>query len=508
MNHFPFLRTIAALLLVIAAGLVAFAVERLTVDHAYVTRLAEALAAQPHKPAERQVTEYFRKMNYDDYRRIIFRTDKSLWRDTGLRFQLQFFHPGYLFRRMVRLNEFTDTHAQPIAFSQDFFEYKDLEVPMLSRRGLDFAGFRILHPINQPDKWDEVISFLGASYFRGVARQQAYGASARGLAVNAGGPALEEFPEFVEYWIGKPGPDANTITVHALLDSPSVAGAYTFVITPGEETVVETRATLFFRHAVDVPGFVPLSSMFWFAEDSPTRFGDFRPEVHDSDGLLVAPDANTRVWRPLRNPRATEHTDFDAPAFAGFGLLQRDREHRSYVDIEANYERRASVWIEPIGNWPAGRVRLVEIPTKNEYHDNITAFWTPTGKIEAGRRYELAWRQRWTNAPIFGGPPGWVSATRQSLREGGSPDRTKYVIDFDATSLSHLPADATLTADVTVSTGAKVENAQVFRNMATGSRRMVLVLSAPADCPPVEIRARLLLADQPVTETWAMRWQP
>jgi glucans biosynthesis protein len=507
MNDFPFLPTSLVFLALVALP-PALAVDRVKVDHAHVSGLAKSLSEKPYAPSDHQAPEFFRKINYDTYRRITFRPEKTLWRDTDLRFQLQFFHPGYLFTRMVRLNEFTDTHSQPIAFAQDLFDYHDLNVPLLSRMGLNFAGFRILHPVNRPEVWDEVMSFLGASYFRGLARHQAYGASARGLALNAGGPGTEEFPEFVEFWIGKPAPAVNAITVHALLDSPSVAGAYTFLITPGEETVVETRATLYFRQTVDVPGFIPVSSMFWFGEDSPTRFGDFRPEVHDSDGLLVAPDADTRLWRPLRNPATLEHTDFEAPAFAGFGLLQRDREHRSYADIEAHYERRASVWTEPVGAWPPGRVRLVEIPTKGEYQDNITAFWTPTEKIPPGQPFELAWRQRWTSTSSFGGPPGWVSATRQTIHEGGAPDRTKYVIDFDAKSLAHLPAEATLTAEVTATDSATVQHSQVFRNMATGARRLVLVLSAPAGSPAVEIRARLLFEQQPVTETWTTRWQP
>lgn len=507
MNLILLLRSIAALPLALAA-LTAPAVERVTVDHAHVTELAQRRAAAPYEAADRQVSKFFREINYDTYRRISFRPEKTLWREAGVGFQLQFFHPGYLYPRMVRLNEFTDTHTQPIPFGQDFFDYHDIDPPMLSRRGLDFAGFRVLHPVNREGVWDEVISFLGASYYRGLARHQAYGVSARGLALNAGGSGPEEFPEFVEYWIGKPEPDATSLTVHALLDSPSVTGAYTFVVTPGEETVVETRATLFFRQSVEVPGFIPLSSMFWFGEDSPTRFGDFRPEVHDSDGLLVAPDAATRVWRPLRNPSVVEHTDFDAPAFAGFGLLQRDREHRSYEDLEAHYERRASVWTEPIGTWPPGRVRLVEIPARDEYHDNIAAFWTPQEKILPGRPFVLAWKQRWTSAASFGGPPGWVRATRQTLRDGGAPDRTKYVIDYDPASLAHLPTEASLIADVHASDGAEVKDAQVFRNMATGARRLVIVLSAPEGSPPVEIRAQLMHDRQPVTETWTMRWQP
>lgn len=484
------------------------AVERVTIDHGYVTGLAEKLAARPYEPADREAPKFFREINYDTYRNITFRPEKTLWRDTNLRFQVQFFHPGYIYPRMLRVNEFTSTHTQDIPFSPDFFDYHNLDVPLLSRRGLNFAGFRLLHPINRPEAWDEVISFLGASYFRGLGRHQAYGASARGLALNAGGPAKEEFPEFTEYWISKPEPDAATITVHALLDGPSVAGAYTFVITPGEETVVETRATLFFRREVETPGFAPVSTMFWFGEGSHSRFGDFRPEVHDSDGLLVATDATTRLWRPLLNPAKATLTDFDAPAFAGFGLLQRDRDFRSYEDIEGNYERRPSVWTEPVGTWPPGRVRLVELPTQTEYMDNITAFWTPTARIPPGRPFELAWKQRWTPGAVFGGPPGWVRATHQALHDRGAPDQTKYVIDFDAASLAHLPAETTLTADVTATHGAEIRHTQIFRNMANGARRLIIVLAAAAGSAPVEIRARLMHDQQPVTETWTMRWQP
>ncbi len=504
MNFRPVRVLLAANLLLLAAA--SSAVERVLVDHAHVTSLAQALASRPYVDAAATAPDFFRGLNYDTYRKIAFRPEKSLWRETGLRFQLQFFHPGYLFNRMVRLNEFTATHSQAIPFSPDFFDYRDLDVPLLSRRGLDFAGFRLVHPLNRQETWDEVISFLGANHYRGLGRNHAYGASSRGLALHTGTPA-EEFPNFTEYWVRKPDPDANTITVHALLDGPSVSGAYTFVITPGDETVVDTRATLFFRQEADMPGFVPVSSMFWFGEESPTRFGDFRPEVHDSDGLLVAPDPTSRIWRPLRNPPAISYSDFDTPQFAGFGLLQRDRDYRSYEDMVASYERRPGVWMEPVGAWPPGRVRLVEAPATNEHHDNITAYWSPKEKIPPGHPFELSWKQRWTSAPTFGGPPGWVSATRHTLHDG-APDRTKYVIDYDVGSLAHLPAEASVTADVSVTGIAQVQHAQVFRNMANGARRLVIVLSAPVGSLAVDVRARLMLDQQPISETWTMPWQP
>ncbi|MDB6165286.1 MAG: periplasmic glucan biosynthesis protein MdoG [Lacunisphaera sp.] len=501
-----FLLRAAAAGFLAASGAISFAaVERVAVDHAYVAAQAKKLAAGPFRADDRVAPKFFRDLNYDRYHRITFDPKMTLWGDAG-RFRLQFFHPGYLFSQMVHLNEFTDTHAQPIPFAHNFFDYHDLELPLLSHWGLDFAGFRVLHPLNEPGKWDEVISFLGTSYYRALGRRHIYGASGRGLALNAGGPVPEEFSAFREFWIRKPEPNDPSLTVHALLDSPGVAGAYTFIITPGEDTVIETHATLFFRNRIDTPGFAPVSTMFWFGEGSANRFGDFRPEVHDSDGLLVATDANTRVWRPLLNAPAVWRTDFDAPAFAGFGLLQRDRDFRNYQDFEARFERRPGVWMEPIGTWPAGFVRLVEIPTKGEYNDNITAFWSPRDKIPVGQPYEIAWKQHWSSAPTFGGPPGWVSATRQTAQDG-APDQTKYVVDFDRASLAQVAADAKVTADVSVTGGAELQQVQMVRNEADGARRLVIKLRAKPGAP-VDVRARLMLDGKPLTETWTTRWQP
>jgi glucans biosynthesis protein len=364
----------------------------------------------------------------------------------------------------------------------------------------------VLHPLNEPGKWDELISFLGASYFRALGRHQVYGASARGLALDAGGAEREEFPDFTEFWIRKPGPDDAVLTVHALLDGPGVAGAYTFTVTPGLETVVETRATLYFRHAPKNPGFAPLSSMFWFGENSTHRFGDYRPEVHDSDGLLIAPDPDTRLWRPLQNPAKTLHTDFEVPALAGFGLLQRDRVFGNYADLEGRYERRPGIWTEPVGTWPPGRVHLVELPSPNEYQDNITVYWTPRDPVAVGKPVELAWKQRWSTAPTFGGPAGWVGGTRQQVHDG-APDRTRFLIDFNAGSLATVPADANVTAVVTASNGATVTQ-QVQRNEPENSWRLVLQAQAKPGGAPVELRAHLALDGRPLTETWTTQWQP
>ena len=508
MNLFrPSAAVLAVSLVLSTFTLRATAVERVAVTHDYVKQIAAEMAREPHEPPREQVTSYFRKLGYDEYRRIQFIPESSLWRSDNLPFQVQFFHPGYLFNQTIELNEFTPTHTQPIPFSVKSFNYQELKPSFWARRGLNYAGFRVIHELNQPGKWDEVISFLGASYFRALAKGQRYGISARGLALNSGGPATEEFPAFIEFWLGKPDPAAKSLTVHALLDSKSVCGAYTFVVVPGVDTTVEVQASLFFRQAVDVPGFAPLTSMFWYGEASPSRFGDFRPEVHDSDGLLVAPDAETRLWRPLTNPAGVQRSDFAAPALAGFGLLQRDRDPRSYEDLEAFYQLRPSVWVETIGQWPAGRVRLVELPTGNEFADNMVAFFTPDQPVSPGKSLDLAWRLHWTNSPVFGGAPGWVRSTRQTVHDGAA-NRTRFVVDFEGLKPELVPAGAELFPDIVTAGPAKLEHVHVVRNEHDGSWRLVMAFSAAPDAPLTELRARLKLGDKVVTETWAMAWKP
>ena len=492
---------------VLAAPLVHAAVERAVVDHAYVRTLAEQRARTAYRADRGQIPAYFREMTYDDYRRIRFLPETALWYRDGLRFRTEFFHAGYLFRKSVRMHEFTPTHVQPVPFSTKSFDYQDLQVPFFSRWGLGYAGLKVLHPLNQPEKWDELVSFIGASYFRALGRGQRYGISARGLALNSGGPAAEEFPEFTEFWLGKPEPDSDVITLHALLDGPSVSGAYTFVFTPGDETLVDVTATLFFRQGVDVPGLAPMTSMFWFGEGSPTRHGDFRPEVHDSDGLLIAPDAENRLWRPLRNPGGVALTDFAAPALAGFGLMQRDRDFRSYEDIEARYELRPSLWMEPVGTWPEGKVRLVELHARDEYHDNIVAFWTPTQPLPVGQPLELAWKLRWTRSATLGGPPGWVRATRQTVQLG-EPRVTKLVVDFEIPGDAQPGPDDEVTADVSLPPGVTLRRHQVMLNDGDLSRRLILHVAAAPEIHTAEVRARLMARGRPLTETWVYPWTP
>lgn len=484
------------------------AVSNLDIDRDYVVTKARELASRPYDPDRGGVSESFRKLSYDDYRRIRFRPEHSLWRGDERKFQVQFFHPGYLYDRSVELHEFSDDYVQDIPFVRDYFDYQDLHFAFWSKWGLGYAGFKLLNEINQPGKWDEVVSFLGASYFRALGKGQYYGISARGLALNAGGPGEEEFPRFIEFWLGKPDEETEVVTLHALLDGPSVAGAYTFKIQPGDDTTVEVHATLFFRSMVPTVGIAPMTSMFWFGEGSANRYGDFRPEVHDSDGLLVALDDNKRIWRPLINSAQEKLTDISAASVKGFGLLQRDRDFHHYEDIEAHYQQRPSLWAEPIGVWPEGRVRLMELPAASEHHDNIVAFWTPKKPPEPGDKpMELAWRLHWSKASVFGGPRGYVAATRQTV-EDGAPGQTLFVIDYAPGSIGKIPSNQKLEIKTEVPPRVKIINQQVIRNEIDGSWRLSIRLAAIPGSDPVEIRSALWLGDKVVTETWSMPWAP
>jgi glucans biosynthesis protein len=272
------------------------------------------------------------------------------------------------------------------------------------------------------------------------------------------------------------------------------------------EAVIYLRGASGNTNALKTLGLAPLTSMFWFGEGSERTFGDYRPEVHDSDGLLVAPDKDTRLWRPLLNPAGLLRTSFDAPALAGFGLLQRDRHFGHYADLEGRYERRPGVWTEPVGAWPPGQLRLVELPAQNEYHDNVIVYWAPRDPVPVGKPVELAWKQRWSTAPTFGGPAGWVGSTRHLVHDGAA-DRTRFVIDFAAASVAAAPDGAKVTAIVTSSGGASVKH-QLLRNEPENTWRLIVSAQAKPGSPPVELRAQLMLDNQPLTETWVTHWSP
>ncbi|RJS25053.1 glucan biosynthesis protein D [Corallococcus sp. H22C18031201] len=477
-----------------ASGTVAFSAE-------VVRERARALAARPYREPPVGVPPEYANLSYDAYRDIRYRADQALWRTAGLPFQAQFFHPGLFFPRPVAMNVVEGGRSRPLAFSPSLFTYGPLvKVPPLAKSE-GFAGFRLAYPLNRPDVMDELVAFLGASYFRGLGQGNRYGLSARGLAIDTGLPGGEEFPSFREFWLETPAPGEARVVVHALLDGPSVAGAYRFVIHPGERTVMEVEASLFARKAVRQLGVAPLTSMYQFGENDRGAFDDFRPEVHDSDGLAIWMKEGEKLWRPLENPPHLSVASFRADNPRGFGLLQRDQSFTSYEDLEARYELRPSAWVEPVGDWGPGSVRLVEIPTASEMDDNIVAFWVPDAPVVPGTALRFAYRLSWGAAPQGVPTPGSVSATR--VAAGSVKGARRFVIDFTRAGSS---AEGPVEAVVTASRG-QVLHPIAQPHAVTGGWRATFELVPDGDSP-VELRCFLKRGSETLTETWSDLWIP
>ncbi|HTL16868.1 MAG TPA: glucan biosynthesis protein, partial [Patescibacteria group bacterium] len=445
----------------------------------------------------------FKKLNYDDYQAIHFIPAQGPWQSEGLKFTFQFFHRGFIYPDPVRIQLVDGDRVRPFQFSPKQFEYPKKLADSALSNDVNFAGLRILYPLNSPDKQDEVAAFLGASYFRLVGAHQRYGASARGLAIDTAESSGEEFPRFTDFWIEKPGTLDGSMRLYALMDSPSVAGAYQFVVQPGEISQIEVEATVFLRKDVKKLGVAALTSMFLMGENRTHMIPDFRPEVHDSDGLLIRTEQDW-LWRPLRNPEK-EHvvSTFAEPTIKGFGLLQRDRQFDHYQDLVSRYELRPGLWVEPRGNWGTGAVELVEIPSPVEYNDNMVAYWVPGNK--AARGQEFHWTYRISacandpqNAKLMR-----VEATRITPEHDKSPPR--FVIDFGGDPASSPPANAQVETAVHVSHGT-IRNVVSEKNPVTGGWRSFFDL-ADAGNKPVDLRLFLHRGKDVLSETWVYRYQ-
>jgi len=473
-------------------------------DYETLRYRAKTLAAKAYVQPASRVPEWLLKLTYDEHRQIRFDPNRAWWRRDGLPFRLQFFHPGFLLNRPVQISEVTDGQPELIEFDPKLFFYDRLKTGELPST-MGFAGFRILYPLNKAD--DELGAFQGASYFRMLCQKAIYGLSARGLALDTAELGGEEFPAFTDFWIERPAAEAKSLTVYALLDSPSVAGAYRFVITPGADTVMLVRATLFFRKNVRTVGLAPLTSMFWHGENTNTLTNDFRPEVHDSDGLMVLTGAGEWLWRPLTDPAAVRVAAFGDERPRGFGLVQRDRNFENYQDLEANYHRRPSAWIEPVGNWGRGSVRLIELPTPDETNDNIVAFWSPETLPPPGEPVEFEYRLHWFVDQIHP-PAGYTVATRHGRTKTHEPELERFFVDFGGGYLNKQGPDPLIEPVVTVGAGAALKNAIVQRNPYSGTWRIAFAIEPDGSGRPVELRCFLRKSPHVLTETWSYLWQP
>lgn len=508
-NDFPRCRDRVGAVLVAVAGLIvstAHAGDGETASgfdrvRAIAARLAEREFVEPK---QEDLPPPLQDLSYDQFRDMRFRPDHSVFRAEGLPFEMQLFHRGYLYRPAIQVHVIDDQGESSLAYRPDWFEFgpsiefKPSELP----RDLGFAGLRVHCALNKPDYKDELIAFLGASYFRFLSRGQLYGISARGLAIDTATPQGEEFPYFREFFVDRPKAGSASFHLYAVLDSRSVTGAFAFDIAPGEPTIVGVQAEIRARREVSKLGVAPLTSMFLFGEDRMRLMADFRPEVHDSDGLLIQDGASSWAWRPLQNPERVHRVSrFDAANARGFGLMQRDRDFRSYQDIESRFERRPSYFVEFVSGFGDGFVELVEIPTDLEIHDNIVAYFVPRETMREGEVRTYAYRIHSLNPDPERSPLLRVESTRIHRRTAGEP--SLIVLEF--TQTGNAGAVESATPEVSGSRGT-IQHVNLQRNPITGGLR--LSFDWMGDEEGADLRARLRVGEETVSETWITTFRP
>ncbi|WP_163269251.1 glucan biosynthesis protein [Chelativorans alearense] len=472
----------------------------------------EARAAEPYQAPNADLPKIIADLTYDQHRAIRYRPERAVWKGEAP-FELQAFHMGWLFKEPVNLHVVEGGAARPLVFSGDDFEYRP---PLEADRFKDIsmpgvAGFRLHHPLNDPEIMDELVTFLGASYFRALGRGNLYGLSARGIAVDTATATGEEFPRFTDFYIERPGERDKDVTLYAALDGPSVTGAYAFRITPGEDTQMEVTTRLYMRSKVERLGIAPMTSMFFFGENNNRAFDDYRTEVHDSDGLKIVRTDGEEIWRSLNNPSVLANSFFEEENPEAFGLFQRDRNFEDYQDGGAAYHRRPSLLVEPLGEWGKGFVHLIEIPTDLEINDNIVAYWVPEGEITRGQRLEFSYRLTWgaisersdTTARVLGVRTGIGGV---SVLEEDKVDKAvrKFVVDFRGDILRKFSGEPGISASIGVG-GGKIEHSTISSVQDDTWRLAVDVRPDGGD--PVEISAFLTSGDRRLSETWMYQWR-
>nr|WP_269835602.1 MULTISPECIES: glucan biosynthesis protein G [Pseudomonas] len=466
-----------------------------------VSAKAKELAGQKYEAPRSNLPNEFREMKFADYQKIRFRNEKAEWAEQKTPFKLSFYHQGMHFDTPVKINEVTATDVQEIKYDPTRFDFGDVKFDPKATDQLGYAGFRVLYPINKDDKQDEIMTMLGASYFRVVGKDQVYGLSARGMAIDTALPSGEEFPRFTEFWIERPKPGDKHLVIFALLDSPRATGAYRLILRPGTDTIVDVKSQMFLRDNVSKLGVAPLTSMFLFGANQPSKVLNYRRELHDSSGLSIHAGNGEWIWRPLNNPKHLSVSNFSVENPRGFGLLQRGRNFSQYEDLDDNYDKRPSAWIEPQGDWGKGSVDLVEIPTADETNDNIVAFWSPAELPKPGEPLDIAYRLHWTlnDAPFHSPDSAWV---KQTLRSTGDvkqsnlirqPDGSvAYLVDFEGPSLKALKPDAAVRSQVSVGENGEVVENSVRYNPHTKGWRLTLRLKIKDAGKPTEMRAALV----------------
>jgi glucans biosynthesis protein len=484
-------------------------------DFAWLKGHARALAAAPYQPPRHTLPKVLANLDYDQYQAIRFRPDQALWAREPFDFRAGLFHRGPMFKEPVRVYEVMNGQVQEIVYDPAMFDFSKNGINISALPKDDgFAGLRVHF---HTDWSSDVAVFLGASYFRAVGEDfRQYGISARGLAIDTALDHREEFPLFTAFWLDRPAKDSRHLSIYSLLNSPQVAGAYRFDITPGATTVMDVDTALYPRKPIQRLGVAPLTSMFQCGENDRRVANDWRPEIHDSDGLSLWRGNGEWIWRPLVNPPGPRVNSYFDENPRGFGLLQRDRSFDHYQDDGAYYHRRPSLWVEPkataSGGWGKGAVQLVELPAADETFDNIVAFWNPADKPQPGQELLFSYRLHWGGRMPFAPALAQVVATRTGIG-GVVGQKRKYfswrfAVDFAGGQLAALPKNAKVEPVISTSRGQVEITAARPQLEINGYRAMLDLKPTDDSTEPIDLRLYLRIDGQPLTETWVYQWTP
>jgi glucans biosynthesis protein len=468
------------------------------VEYARVLSLKDFMPV-PEAPA------VLRDMDYDTYRLISFRNNRSVEVKQKSPYWLEMFHKGFVQQGDVRMNMIEEGVSHAIPFKQDFFDYRGkLDGKLKLPENLGFAGLKVVGRYPDHDNRQEMITFLGASYFRAIAEANVYGSSARGLAIDVGLPKAEEFPAFREFWVIPTNTSENQLRLLALMESPSVTGAYEFVFTPGAvETKMAVQSVLYFRKVPEKVGLAPITSMWMWGDGLDAPVGDGRPEVHDADGLLIQSENNDWTWRALCRQIYPSVVRMELSGIHGFGLMQRDTQNAHFLDDEAKYDRRPSIWIQPHEGFGAGALELLELPAPHEGIDNIAVWWVPREQIQVQTPFRLKYDVTFTSGDRTVCPLGRAVAHRV-IRNS----KEDVVIEVDFTQPSTQP-DALVIKDLVLelqTIRAEVTSSQIKLKQADDKNKQNLLTAEvhlkPVGEVPIELTTFLQHRGTKITETW------
>lgn len=498
----------SALIAVLITSVVALPAQASRFDFRDVVEKARILAKQSYQEPE-PIPRFMQDLSYEQYQGIRFNPEQSLWHGSHSRFQVMLIAPGLYYRHPVKLHVIDAQGVHELPFRKDLFTFSDAEIQKRIPPDLGYAGFKLTYPLQDAHTQNQFLVFAGASYFRGVGRDNTFGISARGIAVDTGLPSGEQFPSFVEFWLERPDKDATVTTFYGLMDGKSITGAYRFTVYPGMPTRLKVEARLFIRDDIKLLGVAPLTSMFYYGENTSRPRGQWRASVHDSDGLLIHNGVSGEwLWRPLLNPKNLEMDYFQTENVSGFGLLQRHDQLWHYQDLGAHYETRPSAWVETEGDWGKGHVVLVQLPTDSETNDNIVAFWSPQSPVVKDRPHAYSYTVSFGGRSLANEPTG--QAINTFVGDGGQigggtvSGSYRFLVDFAGGELAKLSANAPVMS--TVSAGDKGEVIEHFVEYSpAGDFWRLSILAKPAEDKPLSLRAFLSVDGKAVSETWSYR---